>query len=601
MHEKSLVFGGTMSNSMEITSPYKFEITKILFKSGNQIQPGRINIFVGANNCGKTRLLKEIFEFTIGDIGNKILLKWVSLPKPKTWKELTKVCHFEIVNTSSGQAIRHKFLASRKHPTLEHFGYDLESEIDSILQNQSSWDFLRKRLGGSLVMYLNTDNRLNLIKSRQSNNNPEVPESLLEALYRSGSDKTKILNDYCWKFFRKKVFLSPYTGVKVEMKIGNDFADLPSDPQDARDKLNTVPGLDDQGDGMRSVIGIIAALCAVKKPIILLDEPEAFLHPPQAMQLGEAINNLINSSQQLFVATHSADFLRGLLSKTQDVNIIHIERAIDDKVTISILDAPTLKQIITDPLLSSSRVLDGLFYKGVVVTEGDADATFYQRAFQMIGAADEIHFINAHNKQTLKKVITPYQKLGIKFALVADADVLREKHDMEEILQITDDAALKERVLKQIENVLDYFKVKSSLAVMLELRKEILLFVSSELMTETLNQKNSNAALFELRKKLKELRDETDDLRDFKRQGRCALDEKHQAYFDSLWKDCASIGFFIVPVGELESWLVDYGVARKSNKAKWITEALQKLNEIEFDKNKELWKFINKLQEYFVS
>lgn len=590
-----------MSNSMEITSPYKFEITKILFKSGNQIQPGRINIFVGANNCGKTRLLKEIFEFTIGDIGNKILLKWVSLPKPKTWKELTKVCHFEIVNTSSGQAIRHKFLASRKHPTLEHFGYDLESEIDSILQNQSSWDFLRKRLGGSLVMYLNTDNRLNLIKSRQSNNNPEVPESLLEALYRSGSDKTKILNDYCWKFFRKKVFLSPYTGVKVEMKIGNDFADLPSDPQDARDKLNTVPGLDDQGDGMRSVIGIIAALCAVKKPIILLDEPEAFLHPPQAMQLGEAINNLINSSQQLFVATHSADFLRGLLSKTQDVNIIHIERAIDDKVTISILDAPTLKQIITDPLLSSSRVLDGLFYKGVVVTEGDADATFYQRAFQMIGAADEIHFINAHNKQTLKKVITPYQKLGIKFALVADADVLREKHDMEEILQITDDAALKERVLKQIENVLDYFKVKSSLAVMLELRKEILLFVSSELMTETLNQKNSNAALFELRKKLKELRDETDDLRDFKRQGRCALDEKHQAYFDSLWKDCASIGFFIVPVGELESWLVDYGVARKSNKAKWITEALQKLNEIEFDKNKELWKFINKLQEYFVS
>lgn len=590
-----------MSNSMEITSPYKFEITKILFKSGNQIQPGRINIFVGANNCGKTRLLKEMFEFTIGDIGNKILLKWVSLPKPKTWKELTKVCHFEIVNTSSGQAIRHKFLASRKHPTLEHFGYDLESEIDSILQNQSSWDFLRKRLGGSLVMYLNTDNRLNLIKSRQSNNNPEVPESLLEALYRSGSDKTKILNDYCWKFFRKKVFLSPYTGVKVEMKIGNDFADLPSDPQDARDKLNTVPGLDDQGDGMRSVIGIIAALCAVKKPIILLDEPEAFLHPPQAMQLGEAINNLINSSQQLFVATHSADFLRGLLSKTQDVNIIHIERAIDDKVTISILDAPTLKQIITDPLLSSSRVLDGLFYKGVVVTEGDADATFYQRAFQMIGAANEIHFINAHNKQTLKKVITPYQKLGIKFALVADADVLREKHDMEEILQITDDAALKERVLKQIENVLDYFKVKSSLAVMLELRKEILLFVSSELMTETLNQKNSNAALFELRKKLKELRDETDDLRDFKRQGRCALDEKHQAYFDSLWKDCASIGFFIVPVGELESWLVDYGVARKSNKAKWITEALQKLNEIEFDKNKELWKFINKLQEYFVS
>lgn len=590
-----------MSDSKEVESSYNFKITEILFKSGDKIRPGRINVFVGANNCGKTRLLKEIFEFTIGDIGNKILLKWVSLPKPKTWKELTSVYQFEVVNTSSGQAIRHKFPASRMHPTLEHFGYDLESEIDRNLQNHSSWDYLRKRLGGSLVTYLDTDNRLSLIKSRQSSTNSGEPESLLEALYRSSSDKTKILNEYCWKFFKKKVFLSPYTGVKVELKIGNDFADLPSNPQDARDQLKKVPGLDDQGDGMRSVIGIITALCAIKKPIVLLDEPEAFLHPPQAMQLGEAIDDLIDSSQQLYIATHSADFLRGLLSKTQDVNIIHIERGLDDKVTISVLDAPTLKQIITDPLLSSSRVMEGLFYKGAVVTEGDADASFYQRAFQMIGAADEIHFINAHNKQTLKKVITPYQKLSIKFALIADADVLRKKHDMEEILQITDDAALKERVLKQRENILDFFKIKSSLVVMLGLREKIQQFVSSGFMTETLNQENSDAALFDLRKKLKELRDETDDLRDFKRRGRCALDEKHQAYFDALWQDCANIGFFIVPVGELESWLVDYGVDRKSNKAKWITEALQKLNDIEYDENKELWKFINKLQEYFVS
>lgn len=588
-----------MSGSMEKANSYKFKITKVLFKSGDQIQPGRINVFVGANNCGKTSLLKEIFEFTIGDIGNKILLKWVTLPKPKTWKELTEVCHFEIVSTSSGQAIRHMFPKSRQHPTLEHFGYDLENEINNALQNHSSWDYLRKRLGESLITYLDTDNRLNLIKSRQASINSEVPESLLEALYRAGSDITNQLNEYCWKFFKKKVFLSPYTVGKVELKIGNDFTDLPSNPQDARDKLNTVPGLDDQGDGMRSVIGIIAALCAVKKPIVLLDEPEAFLHPPQAMQLGEAIDGLIDSSQQLFIATHSADFLRGLLSKTQDVNIIHVDRALDDIVTISVLDAPTLKQIITDPLLSSSRVLEGLFYKGAVVTEGDADATFYQRAFQMIGAADEIHFINAHNKQTLKKVITPYQKLGIKFALIADADVLREKYDMEEILQITDDDELKERILKQREIVLSFFEDRNSLAVLLELRKEIQQFVSGELMTEALSPENSDAALFELRKKLKELRDETDDLINFKRLGRSALDEKHQAYFNELWQDCASIGFFIVPVGELESWLLDYGVVRKSNKAKWITEALQKLNEIECDDSKEVWKFINQLQKFF--
>lgn len=60
-----------------------------------------------------------------------------------------------------------------------------------------------------------------------------------------------------------------------------------------------------------------------------------------------------------------------------------------------------------------------MFYKGVVATEADADAVFYQRLFRQKGAADEIHFVNMHNKQTLKKIIKPYQKLRIKFALIA--------------------------------------------------------------------------------------------------------------------------------------------------------------------------------------
>ena len=352
---------------------------------------------------------------------------------------------------------------------------------------------------------------------------------------------------------------------------------------------------------MRSAIGIIAALCAVKKPIVLLDEPEAFLHPPQALQLGAVIDELIDSSQQIFIATHSADFLRGLLSKTQDINIIHIDRAADDKITVNVLDSITLNHIITNPLLSSSRVLEGLFYKGVVVTEADADVAFYQRAFQMVGAADEIHFINAHNKQTLKKVITPYQKLGIKFALIADADILKEKHDIDDILEIAGNTELKERVFNYRENIVKFFTDQSRLNVLFELREKIRKFASEKLITEIPEPEFVDEILFKTRKQLKELREETDLFQDLKKKGRYALDEANRALFDKLWEDCAGVGLFIVSVGELESWLEDYDIPRKLNKAKWITEALQKLYEIGYEEDKELWKFINKLQKYLTS
>ena len=53
---------------------------------------------------------------------------------------------------------------------------------------------------------------------------------------------------------------------------------------------------------------MISAIVSNKKPVFLLDEPEAFLHPPQALQLGEIISGLVEPSQQIFIATHSADF-----------------------------------------------------------------------------------------------------------------------------------------------------------------------------------------------------------------------------------------------------------------------------------------------------
>lgn len=78
------------------------------------------------------------------------------------------------------------------------------------------------------------------------------------------------------------------------------------------------------------------------------------------------------------------------------------------------------------------------------------------------------------------------------------------------------------------------------------------------------------SALFDFRKGLKKLRDDADELANLKERGRKALDADvaTQQEFDKLLEHCASSGLFIVPVGELESWLLTtvlQGVPIKQN------------------------------------
>lgn len=44
--------------------------------------------------------------------------------------------------------------------------------------------------------------------------------------------------------------------------------------------------------------------------------------------------------------------------------------------------------------------------------------------------------------------------------------------------------------------------------------------------------------------------------------------------------------------------MIDYGIERSSNKAKWISKALDKLFEVEYNENKAVWKFVDALRNF---
>ena len=67
------------------------------------------------------------------------------------------------------------------------------------------------------------------------------------------------------------------------------------------------------GEGTQAFVGLISALLSLPQKIMLIDEPDAFLHPPLARRLGM---NLVQLSQErdasLVVATHRQRVSNGL-------------------------------------------------------------------------------------------------------------------------------------------------------------------------------------------------------------------------------------------------------------------------------------------------
>lgn len=138
-----------------------------------------------------------------------------------------------------------------------------------------------------------------------------------------------------------------------------------------RDALSKVPALHDQGDGMRSMMGLLLAVASSKYPVVLIDEPEAFLHPPQARILGVELARLAERNGiQIIVATHDRNLVTGILDANEgpsssqvDVSVVRLARK-GKVATVFQVPADDLRTIWADPVLKHSNLLDGLFSTG---------------------------------------------------------------------------------------------------------------------------------------------------------------------------------------------------------------------------------------------
>ncbi|MFJ8563223.1 ATP-dependent nuclease [Streptomyces sp. NPDC093514] len=305
--------------------------------------------------------------------------------------------------------------------------------------------------------------------------------------------------------------------------------------------------MSEQGDGFRSFVQVLLQVMVRPAPIVIIDEPEAFLHPPQARLLGSLLAG-IKGQTQLFVATHSADFLAGVLEAEQarPVSIVRLDRS-SGTPAARLLNPDAVQSLLRTPLLRYSNLSSGLFYDRVVLCEAAGDCQFYAAAFDATkdpaAAHDNTLFLHTSGKAPLGDTARRLRQCGIPTAVIADFDYLRSglAQAVTSLDGVTEhlDADLKclreHAAGARSETSAGGFKTKMN-----ELLKGIK--ASDPLPDRVLGE-------------LTKLAKGGDRWGDLKESGLAGLHGDPYNAAERLLRAAADFGLFVVPCGELESWV----------------------------------------------
>ncbi len=308
--------------------------------------------------------------------------------------------------------------------------------------------------------------------------------------------------------------------------------------------------LEAQGDGMRSFASVaLHVLAARGHSIQFLDEPEAFLHPPQARLLGFYIAENRPRNSQLFISTHSTDVLDGLVDGGSDkVRIVRLRRD-GDVNRVKELGKAKTKAIANDTLARFSRVFEGIFFEHVIICEADADCMFYQSILNLSSISGDrrpdVLFVHAAGKHRMAKLADTLRSLEVPVSVIADIDLLDDEGTFKNLFEelggdwadvnthwkTVSDAVLKQRPPLNAEQV------------------------ARLIATELEGVTGVGEFPEEKERAIKDVFKTVSPWSAMKRSGRSALPAGEPIkHFDALSEKCSKHRLWVVPVGEIEGF-----------------------------------------------
>lgn len=511
---------------------FKFGSTKGAPPLRIDIRPS-ITIFVGPNNSGKSQALREINNF-VSHGNNSGCVVVDDIIFGCFTEEQARV---ELDGITSpprfGESIHdgHRYIEVRGGRYQVQASSFINSLINPNLNAESRRQFSQHFATGR-ILSLDGPSRIGLAQP-QPRGDLKTPNSAFAKLFVNDK-KRQTLRDLLLDATGMYFALDATVGDQLHVRFGNSappYERLLDD--NTLEYMRAAKGYDSYSDGIKAFTGILIQLHAGAPQIISVDEPEAFLHPSLAFKLGkELARGAAEEGKQIFASTHSAQFLMGAISSGAEVNIVRLTYQ-NGTGTARLLPSDQLRTLMCDPLLRSVGVLDGLFFDAVLVGEANADRAFYQEINERLlssgdgRGAPRTLFLNADNKQTIPRIVLPLRRLGIPAVGVVDIDVLKDGGT-------------------------DWVRQLRAIGV-----------PPSE---ERAYSDRRGAVLTSLAATGK----------DFKKAGGLALlNGKELEAAQNLLQDLARYGLFVVPSGEVESWLAKLEVDR--SKHKWLRSIFEKM------------------------
>lgn len=389
-----------------------------------------VTVFVGANNAGKSLVLREIDAAvnSNGPIPTKLLNDFEII-----WPDTAQLeADIAKLTKKSSQDIPVDHIAiGRFMPNGQREGRLINR--NDILRNfaarQKHWilsQFLR-----FFQICLDGRTRFDLTNDRPTGDLVNPPINILSHLFQD-DDLRKQIRDTVHDAFGVYFVIDPLNGGQLRIRLSQSepALDEQSLSKIARDFHSKAIYIKDASDGVQAFVGILTAVLSGDYRLMLIDEPEAFLHPPLARKLGHELAAIISKrGGSLMASTHSPDFLIGCLQASSNVRVVRLEYS-NGRSRGQTVDAEQLRKFFKTPLIRSANVISALFHDGVVVTESDNDRAFYSEIYYRLAEEEKgypsILFVNAQNKQTIKDILGPLRTFGVAAAAIVDIDILKD-------------------------------------------------------------------------------------------------------------------------------------------------------------------------------
>jgi len=539
----------------------KFGIESIHFVAGENgksnpvsIPLSPITIIVGPNNSGKSVCLNEIQKTCKGIKVNKKIIEKIDFKWPKQVDEIWDSLKPFLVPLNDGSEIESYNIKPQQimdhEAHLEGSRLFHKPQLQKYLTDKNNTHLI-KIITNPLTIKLDRKSRFNILEGQPQTTSSSSPKNYLDVLFHDRIKRVKIQEITFQEFGQYLVIdhISQNNNYILKMsKMRPNPQTEENSSKEGENFFKTCEKLSDFGDGVQSYIGLMAPIMSTPHKIILVDEPDQYLHPPKARELGRTLANLIQSRDgMVIIATHSADIVMGLLQESSDVTIIRLTYK-EKQATTCHLKASEVQNLINTPLMRSTGAINAMFHESVIITESTADKIFFEEINRRLLIED----------RTISEV---KKHRGIKDLLVLNA---LGKDSIDDLVHHLN------KIRVPTFAVLDFDGINGS-----AFKKLLTAYgIKDPEKSRLCNHRNSvRANIFEL---APDPSKKDNFLKDF---GISKLKGTEKEDAEQFLTKMRGLGLFFIPNGEVESFIPEAKIPKKDTTSDWIKALFKRVEE----------------------